>query len=300
MGDGEACLAVHQMVDGVLYQLLRTRINGRSCFIENEKRFSDYESTGNGQQLFLTGGEVCIILQYGVIALRQGADEVINAHNPAGFFYFFLTDAGAAIGDVVADGVFKGPWVLKNHRKHAVNVGTGHVLCFHAMDGNGTVIDFIEAHEQVDQCRLSGPGGADYGHILPGANVDGEILDDRLAGYIAEINMVEADGAGSRDKVIDLVGFRIHFRCFQEIEDTLGSGCAALHVRDGLGKLGQRLRKQLDISYEGDDDAERNLLALYKEGADDAYQQIAEIGYKLHQGHQDAAEELALPAVFIQ
>lgn len=173
-------------------------------------------------------------------------------------------------------------------------------MSFVFIDGNGTVIDFIEAHEQVAQCRLSGPGGADYSHILPGANVDGEILDDRLAGYIAEINMVEADGAGGRDKVIDLVGFRIHFRCFQEIEDTLSSGCAALHVRDGLGKLGQRLRKQLNIGDEGDDDAERNLPALYKEGADDAYQQIAEIGYKLHQRHQDAAEELALPAVFIQ
>ena len=101
------------MVDGVLYQLLRTCVDRGGRFIQNEKRFSGYESMGNGQQLFLTGGEVCIILQYGVIALRQGADEVINALNPAGFFYFFLTDAGAGIGDVVADGVFKGPCVLR-------------------------------------------------------------------------------------------------------------------------------------------------------------------------------------------
>ena len=49
VGDGEARLAVHQVVDGVLYQLLRTRVDRGGRFIQNEKRFSGYESTGNGQ-----------------------------------------------------------------------------------------------------------------------------------------------------------------------------------------------------------------------------------------------------------
>ena len=65
----------------------------------------------------------------------------------------------------------------------------------HAVDIYAAGIDLVEAHEQVDYRGLSGSGRADYGDLLAGFDIGGEVLYYDAVGVVAEANVIEADVA---------------------------------------------------------------------------------------------------------
>ena len=96
------------------------------------------------------------------------------------------------------------------------------------------------------------------------------------------------------------VGQLLFLRLIQKLEHALGSSSHALqhigHLRkllDGLGKVFDILDKSLNITN-GDD------AVCGKNAAHDSHCHIAQVAHKVHDGHHQAGEELALPCGFVQ
>src|SRR5207247_11097224 len=57
-------------------------------------------------------------------------------------------------------------------------------------------VDVVEAHEQVHDRRLAGPGRADDRHGLAGTHVEREVLNEWLVGPVAERDALELHVTG--------------------------------------------------------------------------------------------------------
>ena len=156
------------------------------------------ERAGDGEQLLLALRDVGgVVVDHGVVALGQGADEVVHAGGARGGADLVLGRALAPVGDVLADGAAEQPRVLQHHAEQAAQVAARHVLRVHAVHDDAPAVDLVEAQQQVDQRGLAGAGGPDDGHGLAGLHVQGEVLDERRVGQVAERDVLELDVAAA-------------------------------------------------------------------------------------------------------
>src|SRR5699024_5544489 len=80
-----------------------------------------------------------------------------------------------------------------------------------------------------------------------------------------------------------------------ELKDALGSRGHALQHIGNLGQLLDRLGEVLDVLDEGLDVADGDDTPRGKDAAHDGHRHIAQVAHKVHNGHHEAGEELALP-----
>ena len=107
---------------------------------------------------------------------------------------------------------------------------------------------------------------------------------------------VNVGGVGTAGRVCQLLFLRL----IQKLKYPLGGSGHALqhigHLRkllDGLGKVFDVLDKGLNITN-GDDPI------CSKNAAHDGHRHIAQVAHKVHDGHHQAGEKLALPCGFVQ
>ena len=301
--DHKAGAALHQAVHGGLDALLGTGIHAAGGLVQNQDAVICQNGAGDGEQLLLALTYVgSILVQLHLVAAGQGADKVVSVGSLGGGNHFFVGSIQTAIADVLHDGALEQPCVLQHHAEALAQSAAVKVTHIVAIQGDGTGIHIIEAHEQLDHGGLACAGGADDGHLLAGLDLTAEIVDDGLVRGVAEADMaechltVDAAGVGPAGRVCLLILFRL----VQKFEHPLsGSGHTLQHVGH-LRKLLDGLGEVLDVLDEGLNVTDGNGAVCRKNAAHDGHRHVAQIAHKVHNGHHQAGEKLALPCGFVQ
>ena len=303
MGDDKAGAAFHQTIHSGLDTLFGAGIHAAGSLVQNQDAVVCQNGTGDGEQLLLSLTDVGgVLVQLHLVAAGQGADKVVGVGSLCGGDHLFIGGVQPTVTDVLHDGALEQPCVLQHHAKALAQSAAVKVPHIVAVQGDGTGVHIVEAHQQLDHGGLARAGGAYDGYLLAGLHRAAEIVDDGLVGSVAETHMVKGDlsvnigGVGAVGGVCQLLFFRL----VQEFEHPLGSSGHALqhigHLRkllDGLGEVFDVLDKGLNIT-DGDN------AVCGKNAAHDSHCHIAQVAHKVHDGHHQAGEELALPCGFVQ
>ena len=108
--------------------------------------------------------------------------------------------AGAAIGDVVEDRVVEQHGVLRHHADRAAQAVLRHVADVLAVDLDRAAIDIVEAEQQARDRRFAGAARPDDRDGGAGRNAKIDVLQDRAARIVAEIDMAKRDLAALDDQ----------------------------------------------------------------------------------------------------
>ncbi len=131
------------------------------------------DGAGDGQQLHLPLRDVGgLLVEHHVVAIRQGADEVVHVGGLGGCDDLFVGGVRAAVADVLHDGAVEQPGILQHHAEHAAQVVARELLDVVPVHQDGAAVDIVEAHQQLDHGGLAGAGRADDGDLLPGFGVE--------------------------------------------------------------------------------------------------------------------------------
>ena len=187
MSDHETGAVLHQVCHRRLDEHFGARVHRARRLVEDQDLRIGQEGASYGQELFLAGRHAGgVFVQHRVVAHRQGAREVVHARRACRGLDLLVGRLFATIGDVVADGAGEQPGVLQHHPEQASQVAARHLPRVHAVDEDATLVQLVEAQQQVDEGGLAGAGGADDGYGGAGRHVQVEILYERRVREVAE------------------------------------------------------------------------------------------------------------------
>ena len=155
--------AIHdQLVQRVHDLGLGLNVEGCSGLVEDQDGGVAQESTGNGNPLPLTTGEVLALLTYGgIVAFRQVYDGLVDIGFFGDFNDLLHAGSGLADGDVLANGTLKEDRVLQHHADIVAQYVQGIQAGIHAVDFNHALLNIVEARDQLDQRGFAAAGEAD-------------------------------------------------------------------------------------------------------------------------------------------
>lgn len=124
-----------------------------------------------------------------------------------------------------------------------------------AVDGDGALLDFVEAVEEVYDCGFSGAGGAYDGDGFAGFDLEVYSFYYGFVVDVAEMDVVELDvsleGWGFVGAVVlDLV------LGVEDFEDAVGGDHAHLHFVEFVGDLSEGVEEHADVHGVGEDVSE--------------------------------------------
>ena len=183
-----------------------------------------------------------------VVALGQAFDELADLGEVGGLAHFLVGRVGAAVADVVGDGVVEQHGVLRDHADGGAEARLGDVAQVLAVDGDAALDDIVEAIEQARDGGLAGAGRADDGDGLAGRDLEADALEDGAIGVVVELHVLEADhraGDGERlgvGLVLDFGGL------IEELEHLLDVGEA---LADFAVDEADEVERPVDLHQEG-------------------------------------------------
>ena len=136
----------------------------------------------------------------------------------------FLRGADLAVRDVVPDRARKQPRVLQHHAECLPHLAARYLAGVDLVDADAPGVDVVEPHQQVDDRRLACAGRSHDRDRLARPDLQAEVLDQRLVGLVAEVDVLE------RDLPSDLVEARARVSVgrllllLQQLEDPLRRG----------------------------------------------------------------------------
>ena len=119
MGDDDAGMILHHLVEGIGDELLCSGIDIAGCFIQyDDIRFKKHDSC-DGEHLALALGEAFLGRDLGIITEGKGIDEGVGMGLSAGLPDFFVTGIRFGIADVFHDCSREDPGFLQDHAEVA-------------------------------------------------------------------------------------------------------------------------------------------------------------------------------------
>ncbi|CAN4028530.1 Zn-dependent peptidase ImmA, M78 family, partial [Dysosmobacter welbionis] len=116
MGDGKDGFPLCQSGQSLLNQVLILRVYAGGRFIKDDDRRVFEHGAGDGNALFLPAGEGGAALSnHGIIAVRQGRDEIVAAGGLGSGHHLFMGGVRAAELDVVLHRVMEQIHRLEHH-----------------------------------------------------------------------------------------------------------------------------------------------------------------------------------------
>ena len=106
--------------------------------------------------------------------------------------------AGAAVGDVVFDGVVEEHRVLRDDADRLAQALLGDAADVLAVDRDAPGVDVVEAKEQARQRALARARRPDHGDRLAGRDLEAHAVQDLAVAVVAEADIVEANRAAGR------------------------------------------------------------------------------------------------------
>src|SRR5579864_3278557 len=172
MRDHEAGPAVPQPGHRLLDQDLGSSVDVAGGLVQDQDAGVRQEGPGDGDQLLLPGGDVGgVFLEHRLVAVGKGANELVDVGGGGGGHDLLAGGPGPPVGDVVRDRSAEEPGVLKHHAEDAAYLVPGQVASVDPLDPDGSGVDLVEAHQEIDDSGLAGPGRAHYGDGLSGRDL---------------------------------------------------------------------------------------------------------------------------------
>ena len=295
VGDHEGGAVLHQPIHAPLNVSLGTGVHRGGGLVQHQDGRLGHGGTGDVEQLALTLGQIgTVALETGLIAVLQAHDEAVGRGGFGGLHHLLVGGVGATVSDVLHDGAREQVRILQNHGDVAPQliplVGTD----VHAVDGDGSLVDIVEAVEQVGDGGLARARGADEGDLLTRVGIEADVLQHGLTGQVTEGHVlqhhlapqiVDGDGIGT----VGGLGGLIH-----NSEHPLGARQGGedgghLHgdVVDGEGELAGIVAEQGQAAHvKARVEAEQATHA--RRGGK------GQVGEVVHDGAHNAAEEVGL------
>ena len=190
--DHKACPALHQTIHSALNQLLCTSIDGGGRLVQNQYTAVCKHRPRNGEKLFLSLGHICrVLIQHQIVTTRKGTDKVINVGSLCSRFDLLVGRIQSAIADVLPNCSGEQPCILQYHGKMLPQLMPVKAPDIPAVQADGTAVDIVETHQELDNGRLAGARRPDNGDLLPWLYMGCEIMDDDLIRIVPEPDMVE-------------------------------------------------------------------------------------------------------------
>ena len=166
----------HQPAEGCVDLLLHAAVDrGRGVVEEEDLRIGE-QGAGERDPLALAPGEQgALLADDGVVAVRQGADEVVRLGRAGGRLDLLVGRVRAAEGDVGTDGVGEQEGVLEDDADLAAQAVERHVAHVDAFEANVPGLDVVEAREQQPDRRLPRARRADNPDRLARGDLQGEV-----------------------------------------------------------------------------------------------------------------------------
>ena len=179
-------------IHGFLDQYLGMGIHRTGGFIQYQDGRVSQDGTCDGQQLHLALGNVGgLFVEHEIVSVRQGADEMVRMGGLGCRDDFLIGGIRATVADVLHDGAVEKPGILQDHAEHAAQVIAVELLDVVAVHQDGTAVDIVETHQQLDHGGLAGTGWTDDGDLLARFGVEGKVIDDDLVRTVTEVNILE-------------------------------------------------------------------------------------------------------------
>ena len=194
VGDHKGRPPLHQLVHTRLDDLLRPGIDGAGRLVKNECRRICDRGARDGEELTLALGEVGPVAgQHGIISLRKAPDKAVRIGELRCTHHFFIRGVELSVPDILPDSVGKQVRILQDDPERPAQIAFFDLVDIDVVVADLTVLNVIEAVDQVCDRRLAGPGGPDEGDLHAGFCMDPDIVQDHLVVPVAEIHAVEGD-----------------------------------------------------------------------------------------------------------
>ena len=144
--------------------------------VQDEDARVHQQGAGDGDALFLPAGEGdAALADAGVVASGSCQDEFVRLGGCGSLDDLLIGGAGAAEGDVFADGSGEEGRLLEDDADLAAQGLQGGAADVDAVDQDAAGGRVVEAREQVDDGGFAGAGGAEQGDHLAGLDVEVDI-----------------------------------------------------------------------------------------------------------------------------
>ena len=178
VGNDESGPALHYRYQGLAYEVLGLRVHAGRGVVKDEYRRIQQQRTGDCQALSLSAGESDASLAHvGVVSLGQRFDEVVELRQLGGLNHVLLGGEDGAVCDVGAYGGGEDEYVLLHNAHVVAQRCQGDVPDVHAVDGDPSAGDVVEARDEVHDGGLAAARGAQYCQDLGAGNVDVHFLE---------------------------------------------------------------------------------------------------------------------------
>ena len=172
-------------------QVFILRVYAGSCFIKDDDRSVLQNGPGDGDALLLSSREGGAALSnHGVIAVRQGRDEVMAARSFGGSHHLLMGGIRATEFDIVLHTVLEEIHILKDHGDISQQAFTGEFFHIVAAHRHGAAVRVIEAGHQIAYRALAGAGRPHNGGSGPLGRGKSHIVEHLAApipeGYMGE------------------------------------------------------------------------------------------------------------------
>ena len=192
MGDNKYGTPLHQGVHTALYNSLGTGINGGGRLIQDHNRRVCHSRPGNGDQLPLPLGQAAAVSgKHRIIAMGQHPDKAVRIGQLRRRDTFLIGSIQLAVPDIVHYRTGKQVHILQYHTEGTAQGRFRDPADINAVVSDGTLLDIIEAVDQVGDGRLSGSGSPHKGHLLARLRVKRNVMQDCLFRHITKVHIVE-------------------------------------------------------------------------------------------------------------
>ena len=194
MRDNKDRAPFHQLIHAALDESLGARIYRRCRLVEDHDGRVGDRRAGYRYQLTLTLRKSgAVALEYGVIAVREHADEAVSICELRRRDALLVGRLGVAVADVLHDSAREQVDILEHDAETAAQIGFLYLVDVYSVIAYLAVRYVIEAVYEVCYRGLARSGRADESHLLTRLCVERDIVKDFLFGCVAEIDMVEND-----------------------------------------------------------------------------------------------------------
>ena len=219
-------------------------------------------------------------------------DESVDVGGLGGGEDLVLGGLGAAVGDVVVDRATEQPGVLQHHADVGAQLRARHRAGVDPVQGDASLVDLVEPHEQVDQGRLASPGRPDDGDRLARFGDQAEVGDERLVGGVREADVLELDVAACRNQMV--LSLRRELLGVQHLEDAFGRGHPRLQqIRHGCD-LRHRLGEHPGVLDECLDVTQGHASGNHAQRTDEHDEHVVDVADEEHRRLDRRRDELRL------
>ncbi len=290
VGHEQGGATLHQLVERSVDLVLDAGVDRRGGVVEDQDARVGEQRPGQGQPLALPAGQGHAALAHGRVVPTGGVhDEVVRLGRPGDGLDLRVGRVLAPVGDVGAEGVGEQEAVLEHHADLVAQRGEAHVADVGAVDADRSRRHVVEAGEEQGEGGLPRARGAHQRHPLARRDLEREVLEDRLAGAVAEPHVVERDRARAARQVDRVVGLGHDRLGVEQVHDAFGARAGLLRRRQEHGEHAGRRGELGQVGEERQERAHGDATLDGEPASEQHHGHLAERGHRLEQGGEAGA-----------